>query len=198
MIKKSLLCIANMIFLFSCSRDECPAPPVVEVPSPTEEIGYYGLLSSVALPNSIIEEFNWDPALSLEIGYDFTPKVSGKMTAIEVKLPFVHGATDVHIWDSSTRTLLRTETINMALAHTIIKKNISAVNLVANKKYIISVETNYWYRYRKADASRVNFPYTSGNITYNYPATNARDICPEKNIIEYVFEGDVAFTFLRN
>lgn len=193
---KSLVFLLSLFAVSACSKDDTPAK-TTETISLTEEIGYYSFLSSV-LPNTTVQEFNWDPALTMEIGYGFTPKVNGVITSIELKLPFVHGSTDVHIWDADTRNLIRTETLNMALAHTIIKKNISAVNLIANKKYLISVETNYWYRYQKSDPLKVSFPYTAGNINYNYAASSARDICPDKNLSETYLEGDVAFTFLKN
>ena len=196
MKKKFLSVLIFALVQLSCSRDESPAAAPVVVSEPTEEIGYYSLLASI-LPNTTIQEYNWDPALSLEVGYAFTPKVNGKITAIEVKLPFVHGLTDVHIWDGNTGALLRTETLNMVLAHTIIKKNISGISLQANKKYLISVETNYWYRYAKTDPNKITWPYSNGNIQYNYAASSGRDLIPERNLTDTYFEGDVAFTFLR-
>lgn len=199
MRNRNILNILALIFLLvgiGCSKNDNTVASVPETIIPTEEIGYYNLLSSI-IPNTIIQDFNWDP-LTSEIGYSFTPKVSGKITALEAKLPYTQGLVDVHIWDFDTKNLLRTETLNMALANTIIKKNISALNLIANKKYVISIETNVWYRYQKNSPNTTSFSYTFGNITFNNPVFSSRDVFPENTNDSSYFQGDIAFTFLKN
>jgi hypothetical protein len=186
------LLLAIITLASACKKEEEEIVPYAE------ETPYYGFLAGL-ISNTIIQEFFWEPSMSQEIGYVFTPLANGRITAFEAKLPFVYGNLSVSIWDYDTQALIRTEQLNMMLANTIIKKNIAAINLQANKKYVISMNTNVWYRYQKTlEDGIVQYPYRAGNIRIDDYAIGGAGTFPSSNNPgNRYFEGDVAFSFLR-
>lgn len=198
MYKSTILRIFVVFVVFmvsSCSNDdENPAP--TPLGNYIEENPYYGFLATV-IPSATVQEFLWEPALSQEIGIAFTPTVNGMLTSIETKLPFVNNNLSVHIWNYATHELLRTETINVGLGGTIIKKNIEGINLQANTKYVISMTTHTWYRYTKNGGASISFPFTAGNVRIDqYVFGNFAGSFPANTTSEY-YEGELSFSFLR-
>lgn len=102
-----------------------------------------------------------------EFGLVFTPTVKGKITAITIKLPATNPNLRVTIWDYDTKTVLRSETLNVATADVEVKKEISELALEKDKKYLISMNSNDWYKKSKADNSATTYPVVAGNITFN-------------------------------
>lgn len=99
-----------------------------------------------------------------EFGLAFSPDVKGKITAITIKLPDTNPNLRVTIWDYTTKTVLRTETLNVTASNTLITKEISELALEKDKKYLITMNSNDWYKRAKADNSNATYPITAGNI----------------------------------
>lgn len=102
-----------------------------------------------------------------EFGLVFTPTVKGKIKAITLKLPATNPNLRVTIWDFTTKTVLRSETLNVATADVEVKKEISELALEKDKKYLISMNSNDWYKKSKADNAATTYPVVAGNITFN-------------------------------
>ena len=102
-----------------------------------------------------------------EFGLVFTPTVKGKIKAITLKLPAANPSIRVTIWDFASKAVLRSETINVATADVQVSKEISELVLDKDKKYLISMNSNDWYKKSKADNSNVVYPIVAGNITIN-------------------------------
>ncbi len=102
-----------------------------------------------------------------EFGLVFTPTVKGKIKAITLKLPAINAAVRVTIWDYTSKAVLRSETLNVATADVQVSKEISELALDKDKKYMITMNSNDWYKKSKADNSNVTYPIVAGNITIN-------------------------------
>ncbi|KAF2516051.1 DUF4082 domain-containing protein [Flavobacterium foetidum] len=102
-----------------------------------------------------------------EFGLAFTPTVKGKIKAITLKLPATNPNVRVTIWDYTTKAILRTETLNVATADVQVSKEISELALEKDKKYLITMNSNDWYKKSKADNSNITYPVVAGNITIN-------------------------------
>ncbi|MFB9078395.1 hypothetical protein ACFFLS_16170 [Flavobacterium procerum] len=102
-----------------------------------------------------------------EFGLVFTPNVKGKIKAITLKLPATNANVRVTIWDFANKAVLRTETLNVATADVQVSKEISELALEKDKKYVITMNSNDWYKKNKADNSNAVYPIVAGNITIN-------------------------------
>lgn len=65
----------------------------------------------------------------------FPPNVNGKIKAITAKIPDISNTLRVTIWDYDTKTVLRTEIVNVSVANTLVTKAITELALVKDKKY---------------------------------------------------------------
>ncbi|HEU0126656.1 hypothetical protein [Flavobacterium sp.] len=142
----------------SCSSDDKDNTPKFETENPLA--AYYTQTGFTTVSNFI-------NAGDYEFGLVFTPTVKGKMKAITLKLPATNSAVRVTIWDFATKAVLRSETLNVATADVEVKKEISELALEKDKKYLISMNSNDWYKKSKADNSNAVYPIVAGNITFN-------------------------------
>jgi len=86
------------------------------------------------------------------------------------------GTFTVSFWDYETTTLLTSASITVTDSLQYFYKNISPVEVTANKRYVISMNTtssgsakDYWIYYRKSGPGTISaniYPFTSGNVTY--------------------------------
>lgn len=194
-MKKIVCFLVVMSFtVLSCSKEETPTvTPTVPV-NYSEENSYYSFLSKV-IPNATID--NVVLGIYMELGYEFSPITNGIITSVEIRIPGARGNTSIHIWDSETRNLLHTEVINVQTGGVIYKKNIAGVPLRANKKYIISMASDSWYRYVKSEGSKIPRPYTAGNIVVGKDANATADSFPTTYSGDRYHDGGVCFNFLR-
>jgi hypothetical protein len=155
---KTIFAILSIaVFTVSCSNDDDNSPKF-QTENPLA--AYYtqtGFTTSTNFINSGDYEF----------GLVFTPTVKGKIKAITLKLPATNPSLRVTIWDYTTKTVLRSETLNVATADVEVKKEISELALEKDKKYLISMNSNDWYKKNKADNSAATYPIVAGNITFN-------------------------------
>ena len=157
---KSALLLSLSLSVINCSKDDAPAPtpPVVVAPLQDPLAGY---LAASGFNQKITTSIN---GADYEDGYSFIPLVNGKMTAIVVKIPDARLGLRVTVWDKVAGTVIITETIDVATAAVEVTKQITALDLVKDKEYFITMNTNDWYEYRKTDNTAVTYPFTVGDI----------------------------------
>lgn len=200
-VKKVLtvLFIATLISVSSCSKsDPAPAPvaPVVVTPVVYQEENYFsGYLTTTGFDQANVSTI--DLGFN-ELGTEFTPTVKGKMTKIYVKLPAINTTLRVTVWDKAAGTKLLTETIVVNSAGTVILQDIADLDLVKDKVYAITMNTNDWYNRKRTDGAAASYPVTVGNIKingYKYIAGTAQAYPTVVN--NTVNSGDLYFSFLR-
>lgn len=190
-ISKVVFLFVLMLTLTACRKDDDPEPePPVVYPVENPMDAYMASLSdnSPTVVNAAL----------YEIGLVFTPKVKGNLNAIQVKLPTVNSNLRVTLWDASTKAIISTEIVNVTAAHTVITKNIAPLELVKDKQYTITMNTNSYYYFGSAvGPALTTYPLTIGNIIFNNfiyisgttPATYPTTINPS----EYAGQLNVVF-----
>ena len=133
-------------------------------------------------------------------GTGFVPLVKGKISAFKVRLPEANSPLKITVWDATTHTNLRTETVNVAAAETDYTFNITPLELQKDHEYVDSFLQGKCYRYKKPDGTDGIYPQTVGNLKItkviyssgtagipSYPTINS----------EFAFYGDVDLVFQR-
>lgn len=191
-IKNSLVAIVFFVFE-SCSKTETPAPPTVKVyPEENFSESYF---STTGLNEKIIPKININ---AVEMGTGFAPIVKGKITAIRVKLPVVNNNLRVTIWDNELLTVLQIVTVNVALANTIITQDIPDLDLIKNREYTISMNSDDWFEHTKLDNSALIYPFVIGNIKIlNYKQYVTTYQFFPVNQFPALYTGDLSFDFQR-
>lgn len=183
---KTLFAILISVFAASCSSDDDNSPKF-KTENPLAE--YYTKTGFTTVSNFI-------DSGDYEFGLAFTPTVKGKIKAITLKLPAANPSIRVTIWDYTTKTILKTETLNVEKADTEVKKEISELALEKNKKYMITMNSNDWYKKNKADNSNVVYPIVAGNITINeYRWFSGKDQTFPTTFSSSYNAGDLSFDF---
>ena len=190
---KKLAFIALGIIALSCSKEDRPAlgePVLATLQDPLA--GY--LAASGFSQNTTSQVY----LVTQEFGYSFIPLVDGKITAIVAKLPTVHLGLRVTIWDKATATALRTESIDVATADVEVIKQITALDLVKNKEYFITMNSISYYFHSKTDGSNASYPFTVGDIKIMSFASNyVTSQTMPTSIFNFCFFGDCSFKFQK-
>ncbi|MBL1222443.1 DUF4082 domain-containing protein [Chryseobacterium sp. L7] len=190
---KSLFAIIalNSIFLTtSCSKDDDEAVREPIVYAEENPLNKYHESAGFTTVTNFINSGNY------EFGLVFSPNVKGKINAITVKLPDVNSSLKVTIWDYTAKTVLRTEIVNVATSNTLLTKAIEELALEKDKKYMITMNSNDWYKKNKPDNSNATYPITAGNIKfleYRWMGTSSQ-VFPT-NISQDYNGGDLSFNF---
>lgn len=185
-----VLLTLNSIFLTtSCSKDDesIPEPIVYAEENPLNK--YHESTGFTTVSNFI-------NAGNYEFGLVFSPNVKGKINAITVKLPDANPNLKVTIWDYTAKTVLRTEIVNVAASNTLLTKAIEAFPMEKDKKYMITMNSNDWYKKNKPDKSNAIYPITAGNIKfleYRWIGTSSQTF-PTNVSLDYN-GGDLSFNF---
>ncbi len=184
------LCVALLgILIVSCSKDD-------ETPSFQKENFLSEFLTSTLFDEESDSRIN---SGDFEFGLEFTPTVKGNITSISVQLPDANDNLRITFWDTETKTALRTENVNVALADTNYSFDIDALALVKDKKYMITMNSNDWYHRTKADNSEVAYPISIGNIDINnYGYFSGTDQTYPTTFYDNYYAGDLAFDFERS
>jgi hypothetical protein len=192
--KISILAIAlfaSSISFVSCSKNDEPVPAPIINSYPEENF----LDTYLALT-----QFNQNTSNvtvgSAEIGTEFTPLVTGKITSLKVKLPTVNTTLRITLWDKSAETIIKTETVNVATANTLITFDINDIGLLKNKSYILSVNTTDFYQRTKTNNSNATYPVIAGNIRIDgiKGLAGTSQIIPSNSILN-LYLGDFSFNF---
>ena len=103
-----------------------------------------------------------------ELGVVFSSSVAGKITQVGSKMP-EPGTYRVIVWDFDTKQLLRQKIIEQTAPDKLVLDNLDALALTANKKYVISINSQSAGANKKyAVASKTGgadfMPFTKGSI----------------------------------
>jgi hypothetical protein len=185
-LKTILSLFAIAIFTISCSGDDDNTPKF-KTENPLE--AYYTQTGFTTSTNAI-------DVADYEFGLVFTPTVKGKIKAITLKLPASNPSVRVTIWDYESKAVLRSENLNIATANVQVSKEINELALDKDKKYMITMNSNDWYRKNKADNSSVTYPITAGNIRFEEYrwGTGIDQTFPTNTSVTYN-AGDLSFDF---
>ena len=191
-MKTYKLTIAILIIFYftsACSKDE-PNAPVEVFPEQNPLPSYLAFTGfNLAIPmNGSYAEF----------GYSFIPLVNGKITAIVVKTPNPNAAMRITFWDKSTGTPVRTQILNIPTAGVELIQPISALDVVKDKEYLISLNSNDWYVHKKSSGLAASYPFIIGDIKitgYSYKFGTAQEMPNTPS--NFFYEGDCSFKFQK-
>ena len=191
------LFITTLFSMASCSKSDTPAAaPVATTPVVYQEENF---LNSYLTTSSLNQTTtNYVNSGDNELGTEFVPLVKGKITGFLVKLPDPNSNLRITIWDKATGSSLATIMGNIATANTLTPVFFPGFDLVKNKEYAITMNTNDWYNRKKTDGTAVTYPITVGNIkvlSYKYKSGTAQSYPDTQN--NTVYSGDLSFNFLR-
>ena len=191
---KTVLFTSLLAIALSCSKDD---DPVVE-PTPIfpEQNPLAGYLAASGFDQRLTNQVN---LTDYEFGFSFIPTANGKMTAIVAKIPDVRLAMRVTVWDKVAGTILRTESIDITAAGVEVTKAITALDLVKDKEYFLTFNSNDWYDHRRTDSANVTYPFTVGDIkitSYSFKDGTAQ-VIPNSPQLSY-YAGDISFKFQKS
>ena len=184
--------IVSSIVLFSCSKKDEPVPAPVVYPEQNPLTGYLAATGFDQKTTNFINGSDY------ELGYSFIPLVNGKMTAIVVKIPEARLGMRVTVWDKVAGTAIRTEIFDVQTANVEATKSITGLDLIKDKEYLISMNSNDWYKRSKTNDSSVTYPFTVGDIkitSYSYKNGTAQTI-PDFQASAF-YSGDCSFKFQK-
>jgi hypothetical protein len=194
MKKLFLLAVLFTAIFTSCKKDSTPDPVPAPIVYPEENF-MDGYLSATGFSEKTTSQVNLS---DYEFGNEFIPTVKGKITSLKIKLPDVNSSVRVTLWDKATTTIIKTEIINVAAANILYTVDIVDINLVKDKEYAISMNSNDWYDRRKTSSANATYPVTVGNIkitSYTFRSGTAQSY-PNSPQLSY-YAGDVSFNFQR-
>jgi len=189
-LKTIFTLLAISIFTISCSSDDDndSVKYAEENPLDAYMAGSGFSQKAVDVKNSGIYEY----------GFSFKPKVTGKINSLIVKIPDVNPALRITVWDAATKTVIKSETINVATANITIEKAISPIALTKDKEYYFTVNSDDWINRTKTDGSAAAYPITAGNIVitgYAYISSTASETLFPTNLRNTYYAGDMTFKF---
>jgi len=133
-----------------------------------------------------------------EYGFSFKPTVTGKINALVVKIPDVNAALRITLWDAATKTVIKSETINVPTANVTVEKAITPIALTKDKEYFFTINSDDWINRTKTDGSAATYPITAGNIVitgYAYISSTASETIFPTNARNTYYAGDMTFKF---
>jgi hypothetical protein len=155
------LFVSSILFI-SCSKNDDATPEPKVYP---EENFLPSFLMKTGLDQVTNTTIN--STVLFEIGIEFTPLVTGRLNSLKIKMPILNNSLRIQIWDKELATILRTEIVNVSVANFALDFDINDLNLVKNKSYIISINSDDFYFRSKLDNTDINYPITVGNIKVN-------------------------------
>jgi hypothetical protein len=187
-LKTTFAFLVIALFTISCSKSDEATPTSKVYPEENFLDGYLAL--------SQFNQVTSDITLSAEgeLGTEFTPLVTGKITNLKIKIPISNPALRITLWDKAAVTIIKTETVNVATANTLFTFDINDIDLVKNKAYIISANSASFYQRTKIGDTNTIYPITSGNIRVDGVKGGASQIMPTNSVLNY-YLGDFSFNF---
>jgi hypothetical protein len=191
--KTTIAIVVIAITILSCAKsDDAPAPIVVVTPEQNPLKGFLAI-SGFDQKKTILPQ---GPALTQ--GFSFIPLSNGKMTEIVAKIPNAGSGFSVSLWDKNTGKILSSWTV-YSVDSAKVTTEITPIDLVAGKEYLLSFEYDRSYKYEKTDGSNVAYPFIIGDIkiTGFYEKAFAIPVqIPDISVLNY-FSGDVSFKFQK-
>jgi hypothetical protein len=197
-MKKLILVVSIFTLIFTACKKKSKDATPVEAPAATvypEQNPLAGYLSASGFNQKTTNQMNLG---DYEFGISFKATVTGKITALVAKIPDVRSSMRVTIWDKMAGTIYRTELMDITSSGVEVTKTIAALELVKDKEYFITFNSNDWYDHRKTDGSSVTYPFTVGDIVitgYSFK-DGAAQALPDSPQTTY-YAGDISFKFQR-
>ena len=190
----SVLVIAFIAVLTSCSKDDASKPVVEPTPVATEQDPLSGYFNNSGLVLAGLLSTN----LVTESGFSFKPLVNGKITAVNVKCTGSVPNIRVTIWDKTTGQQLRSFFISDVQDNVETTKTITPLEVLANIEYYITLRNNGWFIYKKADNSNINYPIISQDISITGAGNRLdQDDAMPNNALLNEYRGNVSFKFQK-
>lgn len=192
-LKTLFFLLSIALITFSCSSDDDKPEPIKyaeENPLDAYMAGSGFSQKAVDVKNSGIYEY----------GFSFKPTVTGKINALVVKIPDVNPTLRITVWDAATKTVIKSEVINVATANVTVEKAITPIALTKDKEYFFTVNSDDWINRTKTDGSAATYPIVAGNITitgYAYISSTATETIFPTNARNTYYAGDMSFKFQR-
>lgn len=191
---KLALLLSLSLSLTNCSKDDdpLPTPPVVLAPLQDPLAGYLSATGFDQKTTNNVNSGDW------EFGYSFIPLVNGKMTAIVVKIPDARLGMRVTVWDKVAGTFIRTESIDIVTAGVEVTKQITALDLIKDKEYILTMNSSDWYFRSRTNDAAVTYPFTVGDIkiTSYLIRLGTAQVIPNTPVSIY-YSGNCSFKFQK-
>ena len=190
-LKTILALFTISIFAVSCSSDNDKPEPVKY----NEENPLYAYMAGSGFSQKAVDVKN---SGIYEYGFSFKPTVTGKINAIIVKIPDVNSTLRVTLWDAATKTVIKSEMVNVAAANVTVEKTITPIPLTKDKEYFFTVNSDDWINRTKADGSAATYPIVAGNITitgYAFISSTATETLFPTNARNTYYAGDMTFKF---
>ena len=193
---KSLIIALGFLSIFaisSCSKDDDDDDTKQEqenVYNEEDPLDKFYELSGFTVTSNFVNSGSY------EFGLAFTPLVKGKIKALKLKLPAVNNNVRVTIWDYDSKSVIRTEVMGTTVANQQAIKTIPELILEKNKKYLITMNSDDWYRRIRSDNANANYPITAGNIQFHEYRwlSGAAQVFP--TIVSQNYNaGDITFSF---
>lgn len=153
-----LICLLGILGLTACKKSDATKPAENPITS--------FMTSETAIQASTRASGPW------ELGLVFSVSTAGKLTQLGAKMP-EPGTYRVIVWDFDSKQLLRQKTVEQTSPDKLTLDGIDALALTANKKYIVSVNsqsagTNKKYGVASKANSSEFMPFTKGSVlVYN-------------------------------
>lgn len=194
---KTILTIASFItIMMSCSKDNETTSPVTPPVAANPEVNpLAAYLIATGFSEKTTNVINLD---DYEFGISFKPIVNGKITALVVKIPDVNPTLRMTIWNKTTATVLKTETINYATADVEVTKAITPLDVVAGIEYFVTFNSNDWYNHERNNSSNTTYPLLIGDISITSYAfiLGTAQAMPNASQVTY-YAGDISFKFQK-
>lgn len=174
----------------SCKKNKTEEPSIVYA----EEDYFGGYLIATGFEQKTDLVIN--SPITAEMGVEFAPKVKGKITALKIKLPAVDNALRVTLWDKATKAVIKTEIVNVNNSSTTTIFDIADIDLIKDKEYFITMNTNDFYIRSRTNNTNATYPVTIGNIkvlSFQIEYGSAQ-IFPTF-IVTKQYNGDLSFNF---
>jgi len=190
-LKTILTLFTVAIFAASCSSDDNNPDPVKY----NEENPLDAYMAGSGFSQKAVDQKN---AGIYEYGFSFKPTVTGKINAIIVKIPDVNATLRVTLWDAATKTVIKSEIVNVTTANVAVEKTITPIPLTKDKEYFFTVNSDDWINRTKTDGSAATYPIVAGNITitgYAFISSTATETLFPTNPRSTYYAGDMTFKF---
>ena len=178
-INTTIIVSLAILFTVSCKKDDEPVMVAPQQVMSTFLDGHNDPISTATV------------GANYSVGFQFTPKVNGKLTQLAINLPDA-GDYKISIWDIATETLLTQTTVNQSYGNWA-NKNIPELSLEGQKSYAICFLLPNGVDYYLAD--NITLPMEMTNITVNASVAQAGDGYPVNWTYGDKVFGFVDFTF---
>lgn len=183
----TMLCIIALMAI-SCAKDK------TKIENPMQKVVAEKI---VVDSNRLFSNNYW------ELGEKLYFSRNGKITKLGCMMGN-KGNFRVSLWDEATKNLIVATTINVTDSTKFIYNSISPVDVVANTRYVLSVNNTdggndkLYYIYTKKTGGTI-FPFTNGSVTYesHHETASATSVFPLPTISDTYFAGvpDLQFEY---